>query len=104
MRRLRRSGKSLRAISANMKQWGFAISHVGVKKHQTSVTQISLPTGCWSRLASRGCRTIRVLSRKLATTLLRGFAKETGKKFVSMLVPAIPLVSIAFWTNGPLGL
>jgi putative DNA-invertase from lambdoid prophage Rac len=32
MRRLRSSGKSLRTIAADMKERGFAISHVGVKK------------------------------------------------------------------------
>jgi putative DNA-invertase from lambdoid prophage Rac len=32
MRRLRSAGKSLRAIAADMKERGFAISHAGVKK------------------------------------------------------------------------
>jgi putative DNA-invertase from lambdoid prophage Rac len=32
MRRLRRSGKSLRAIAADMQERGFAVSHVSVKK------------------------------------------------------------------------
>jgi hypothetical protein len=32
MRQLRRSGKSQRAIAADMKERGFAISHAGAKK------------------------------------------------------------------------
>jgi hypothetical protein len=53
MRRLRRSGKSLRAIAEDMKERGIAISHVGVKKIAEGAASSPFGQGAGDPSASR---------------------------------------------------